>query len=71
MVARPEQMKNEPELIGRQELANMLGVSRKTVEAWDLQKRIPGRVKVGHLIKYQRSEIQRRFASGELLYPAR
>lgn len=62
---------NEKLLIGRQELADLLGVSKKTLDAWDSKRRIPGRVKIGHLVKYQVCEIQKRIAGGKLLFPSK
>lgn len=58
---------NECEYIGRGALAGMLGVTKKAIEKWDSQRRIPGRVKIGRLVKYSLVEINKKLASGTLL----
>lgn len=64
-------MEKDCEYIGRQTLAGMLGVTKKAIEKWDAQRRIPGRVKVGHLVKYSIAEVNKRLASGTFLLPQR
>ena len=56
----------EPEFYTPDELASLLRISKRTLEKWTFRRQLPV-VKVGHLNRYSRVEIQRRFISGRLL----
>lgn len=51
-------------------LAAFLDVPRRTVEKWAMARRLPGMVKVGRLLRFDRTAIQRAALSGSLLLPA-
>ena len=43
------------------EVANMLGISPRTVRAWRLKKTGPPFKKIGRLVRYERSKVQECF----------
>lgn len=51
-------------LMSPPELASLLGISKKWVEAHTQERRIPGQVKVGRLWRYNREEVLKRLLSG-------
>lgn len=60
---------NESEFFNTLELAKYLNVSRKSIEKWRYQNRIPGQVKCGYSWRYRKSEVEKRLLSGQLLLP--
>lgn len=64
-MASTEQKNVESEFLTSEELAEMLKVSLKFVAKNSY--RIPGRTKIGHLVRYQTSAIKRAIAGGNLL----
>ncbi|MFP4165297.1 MAG: helix-turn-helix transcriptional regulator [Chitinispirillaceae bacterium] len=61
----------EKELISRAELAELAGVSLKTVIKWDHSGRLPGKVQAGRLVKYRLEVIKKRIEDGCLLLSER
>ena len=57
----------EKEYYDKTELAEMLNVSVKAIEKWGAQRRIPGRTKIGHLVRYRAVDVQKHLAAGSLL----
>lgn len=51
-------------------LAAYLDVPRRTVEKWAMARRLPGMVKAGRLLRFERTAILRAALSGSLLLPA-
>ncbi|MDB5103095.1 MAG: hypothetical protein JWP91_784 [Fibrobacteres bacterium] len=51
-------------------LAAYLDVPRRTIEKWAIARRLPGMVKAGRLLRFERTAIDRAALSGALLLPA-
>jgi excisionase family DNA binding protein len=56
----------EPEFYTPDELAELLRVPKRTLQKWVTQRQLPV-VKVGHLNRFLRVEIQKRLLNGKLL----
>lgn len=66
---KQESQEQEPEYLTAEALAEMLSVSKKSIDHWT-QKRLIPVVKVGRLNRYPIREIHKRIASGRLLKSA-
>lgn len=60
--------KAENDFFKTNELATYLNVSKKSIEKWRSQNRLPA-VKVGYSWRYRKREIEKRLLSGQLLLP--
>ncbi len=59
----------EKEYLNTAELAVYLGNSRKFVEKYIAQRRIPGMVRIGGRWKFKRGDVEQALNRGELLLP--
>ena len=58
----------ESDFFSTQELCSFLGVSKKFIQK-HRAKRIPGAVKVGHIWRFRKTDIEKRLLSGQFLLP--
>ena len=59
----------ESEYLNTEELSIMLNVSKKSIEKWRSQNRLPGQLKCGRVFRFRRLEVEKRLLSGQLLLP--
>lgn len=58
---------DEKELFDSNQLAVYLNVSKKSIEKWRVQNRLPGACRIGRYWRFRRNEIEKRLLSGQLL----